>query len=341
MNTRAAVVPYWLETLIAFKLCWAALVFGAGTGILPALALLAFSLARHASPWRALRPVLATAALGSGIDLAFTMAGVYAFPGSGFPLWLLVLWLAFAHALHHGFTFLKRWPIAAVALFGAVCGPASYLLGRQLDVVEFPLGLGLTLAILAAAWALLLPLALWMARVRAQESTSIRGALLLACAAVACLSLAPTGVHASGDTWRMHGEARMSVLFRTIYDIRLYTTGDPTMFRFPGQQPYKLELHYRMNIPASLLLRETRKQWQAQDVDAPPAWISTLQATLPSVKAGDRLALEVARDGSTLLHNDVPVARLEDQDLVEAFAGIWLAAGTSEPALRRQLLGIP
>lgn len=340
MTARTAILPYWLETLLIFKLSWVLLVVGNTSGVLPALLLFAFSVARHTRPAGALRTLVPTAALGLGLDVLLALSGIYTFDGALFPIWLVVLWLSFAHALHHALVFLRNWPVPVVALLGALTGPASYLLGHLLGAVDFPHGLLPTLVLLGLCWALLLPLTLWMANSPAGVKRELRSLLLLCCA-TAGLPFVSDPLHASDNALRLQGEARMSVLFRPIYDIRLFVPDGNRGFSFPAQQTYTLELQYRLDIPAQTLLKETLKQWQAQGVDARPDWIRSLEDAFPTVQSGDRLALVVTPEGAVLLHNDAPGARLRDTELVEAFAGIWLADNTTQPGLRRKLLGSP
>ncbi|WP_295799189.1 DUF2878 domain-containing protein [uncultured Microbulbifer sp.] len=102
--------------------------------------------------------LLDTAMFASGV---LSSSGGQAFP----PIWLLLLWLNFAMALRYCFAFLQKslWLSAAAGFFA---GPASYFTGAYLNggvVLMSPLFLGLL--VLAATWAIFLPLLVALARV--------------------------------------------------------------------------------------------------------------------------------------------------------------------------------
>ncbi|WP_078085806.1 DUF2878 domain-containing protein [Microbulbifer mangrovi] len=80
------------------------------------------------------------------------------------PVWLSLLWVNFALALRFAFHFLQRkfW---VAALFGAIGGPASYLVGAKINAsVSLAEPLGLSLAILAGLWTVYLPVVMQCAK---------------------------------------------------------------------------------------------------------------------------------------------------------------------------------
>lgn len=69
-------------------------------------------------------------------------------------------------------------------------------------------------------------------------------------------------------------------------------------------------------------------------------WLSALQNLIPDVQDGDRLVgLWQPDRGMTLFFNGRSRGSLSDLTLSQRFMGIWLSAKTSEPELRRALLG--
>lgn len=324
----------WINLLL-FKLSWLLLVLGQDQGLPWALGLQLLSLACHANLRAALPPALSVAALGILVDAACGLSGFFRFPGDGFPAWLAVLWLAFGLVLQQGLQFLRHIALRYQILLGAALGPLAYGLGARFGAVDFGPEQPLALSMLALLWAALLPLSL---RLRLQGRPALAPVLL-----GLLLAGGVQGVHAedrAATPLVLIGEARLDWLFRTIYEARLYAANPG--FRFPATQAYLLELEYRLSIKGTRIAAETLKQWQAQGVEAAPAWAGLLEKLLPDVASGDRLALQVAANGhGTLLFNGSPLARLEDPDFVAAFAGIWLADSTTRPDLRRQLLGLP
>ncbi len=73
---------------------------------------------------------------------------------------------------------------------------------------------------------------------------------------------------------------------------------------------------------------ERRQQWQQ--------WLVT---AFPDVKKGDRITgFHRPGEGALFLTNGRQTGIVPDPEFSRLFFGIWLAAGTSEPALRRSLL---
>lgn len=142
-----------------FQLAWFACVFGARQPWLLVLALgcVAAHLAWISQPgeWRGL---LAVAACGWALDSILLQLGLFQFAGNSpvLPLWLALLWLAFATSLRHSLNWTAR-PWWLGSLVGAIGGPLSYLGGARLANVGFPLGVTATLLVLALIWAMLLP----------------------------------------------------------------------------------------------------------------------------------------------------------------------------------------
>jgi hypothetical protein len=106
------------------------------------------------------KTVLATGVLGSAADLLLVRAGLFAFRGGGYPLWMAALWLNFGTVLNVSLRWLQgRWWLAAA--LGAVAGPLVYLGGARLGATDLQPG---TLIAAAAQFAVAVPALLWLAR---------------------------------------------------------------------------------------------------------------------------------------------------------------------------------
>lgn len=140
-----------------FQTVWFTCVLG-GAALVPlAVALLAAHFLLVPSTERELRTVLPLAGLGIALDALLSAAGVFSFDEALLPLWLGLLWVAFAASLHRAFGFLAAHPLRA-GLVGGVAVPLNYLVGARLGAVSLPLGDGVTLVILMGIWAVFLPL---------------------------------------------------------------------------------------------------------------------------------------------------------------------------------------
>lgn len=151
---------------VAFQAAWFAAVGGAAAGhdwAGPAATAVvaAVHLATAPQPRRELGVLLAVGALGTVWDSVLVALGVVEYRGAALgpglaPVWIATLWIAFATTLSGSLRWLqgRRW---LAALLGAVFGPLAYAAGESMGAVRLP---ALTaLAVEAAGWAVLLPLA--------------------------------------------------------------------------------------------------------------------------------------------------------------------------------------
>jgi hypothetical protein len=328
---------YPLLNLLLFKLSWLLLVLGQQSGLPWALALQALSLALHPALRSALLPALGVALAGIAIDVLCQLSGLFVFPQDRFPLWLAVLWFAFAFALPQGLGFLRKLHLPVLAGVGLVLGPLSYGIGYRMGAVEFGLPLLPTLALLALIWCIFLPCAAHAPRLRLQPSA------LLLVMFVGSLPSSPQAI--AGETTpqlsqHLIGQASLSWFFRPIYEAWLYA--DTEDFVYPPSSAYTFMLEYKLPLKQQQIVKETLRQWEKQQVEVQPAWVELLDTLIPDVRSGDRLALQVdAEQRAQLLYNERSVGQIDDPDFVRAFAGIWLAETTTRPDLRQQLLGLP
>jgi len=149
-----------LANAVLFQLGWFACVLGAQRPWLLPIAL-ACLLAhfRWIARGRGEAWLVAGATLGgSALDSLLLHLGLFDFAGDSplLPPWLALLWALFATTLNHCLAWTAR-PWWLGSLLGAVGGPLSYLGGAQLAGVGLPLGLWITLPLLALIWAGLLP----------------------------------------------------------------------------------------------------------------------------------------------------------------------------------------
>ncbi len=135
------------------------------------------------------------------------------------------------------------------------------------------------------------------------------------------------------------GEARLTVMFWDVYDSTLYA---PQGEYRPGVRPLRLEIRYLRNIKAKDLVKQTRKEWQAQGVMTPEhdQWLAELGTFWPDVADNDTITLDLdAAGAATFSFNGEVVGQIADAQFGEDFAGIWLAPSTTRPELRAALIG--
>ncbi|MCJ8217405.1 DUF2878 domain-containing protein [Aeromonas veronii] len=144
--------------LLGFNLYWLLAVKWQQPGPLLAMLLLHFLFSpSRQRDWR----LLPIAVAGCLLDVLLWQLGLFSFP-SGFPLWLVLLWLGFALTLAHGMRWLLRLPRWQQALFGVFGGASSYVAGAAMGAVHLPWGIWISSALLAVIWMWWLPVLLWV-----------------------------------------------------------------------------------------------------------------------------------------------------------------------------------
>ncbi|MBM4255634.1 MAG: DUF2878 domain-containing protein [Deltaproteobacteria bacterium] len=164
-----------LVNIITFYLAWFACVLGAAhqylfLGPLAVLVLLGlhFYLLAGYSPVQEFRLLITAGALGLVLDSLQAFLGVFAFanvtPGRWVsPLWMVVLWIAFATTLHTSLRWLSgKYTLAAV--LGAVGGPLSYYSGAKLGALVLSPDLTLSFVVMAIVWGIAMPILVWLAK---------------------------------------------------------------------------------------------------------------------------------------------------------------------------------
>ena len=161
--------------------------------------------------------------------------------------------------------------------------------------------------------------------------------------AVLLISLALTGAAVRADETapdlQMVGEARLKVLFWSVYDSRLYTAdGDYQA----GERPVRLDIQYLMNIDADSLVERTASEWDAQqrNHERQEQWLQTLSNLWTDVSESDTISLEILEDNRSVFYrNGELLGTLDDPEFGQYFLDIWLSPETTRPELRERLLG--
>jgi hypothetical protein len=163
-----------LVSVVAFYLCWYACVGGAARG-LPWLGPLA--VAAYAVPYlrtfssgrartRQVRLLALAGVVGYLADSVLVLTGVLTFPPHavlGWPstVWMVALWVLQAAVLGGLMSWMQgRFALAALA--GAVGGPLAYLAGERMGAAVLGPTHAVAFAVVAAEWAMAMPLLVWM-----------------------------------------------------------------------------------------------------------------------------------------------------------------------------------
>ena len=172
----------------------------------------------------------------------------------------------------------------------------------------------------------------------------VTAAAILVCITLALPStlLASTDqrVESNADKLQQVGEARLTKLFWTIYESRLYTTTGT----YRGIEPdLVLEITYQRKISSEQLINSTRSEWQAMSLYTKvqsESWLEKLENIWPDVTKGDVLRLQVDHDmNSHFYFNGRPIGSMEKPEFTRHFLAIWLSPDSRYSELQQQLTG--
>ena len=156
---------------------------------------------------------------------------------------------------------------------------------------------------------------------------------------------APAEVAAALVSAQLQGEGRLRFFGLRVYDARLWSGATRVSGANREGTPFALELVYARSLDGKLIaersLKEMRRQRDITEEEA-TRWLSAMRTLFPDVNEGDRLTgIHLPGMGARFAFNGQPVGDVRDPEFARLFFGIWLAAQSSEPALRDALLGRP
>lgn len=135
------------------------------------------------------------------------------------------------------------------------------------------------------------------------------------------------------------GESRLSFLFWDVYDARLYVTDD----FYQPDKPFALTLRYLRNFTGSDIAERSIKEIRQQgftDDQVLSLWEAQLSEIFPDVVEGDEIiGISDPSQGARFFHNGELIGEISDKTFSRWFFDIWLSEKTSEPEMRKSLLG--
>lgn len=141
-----------------------------------------------------------------------------------------------------------------------------------------------------------------------------------------------------GNSMKLVGKARFTVLFWDIYDSTLYS---PSGEFNDDTDEFVLNITYLKDINNKDLLDRTVEQWKHLGLpkSAYQPYLKNLLTLWPDIYEGDSLTMHVDNQGTRFYHNQSLTGSITDLGFGQMFASIWLSPNTSQPAIRAQLLG--
>lgn len=142
------------------------------------------------------------------------------------------------------------------------------------------------------------------------------------------------------------GSASLRFLGFPVYHAHLYV---PVGFLVDAYftHPFALELHYLRSLQGEAIahrsIEEMRRLDSLSDADA-QTWLHGMKRAFPNVADGDRLTgiyQPTTAPHTRFFANGKASGQIEGARFARLFFGIWLAPNTSQPELRRRLIGRP
>ena len=147
-----------------------------------------------------------------------------------------------------------------------------------------------------------------------------------------------TKVQSSAEL-KLVGQAQMRWLMFPLYRVSLKTADGRYQ---ENRYPQMLDILYLRNIDKQDLLAATDDQWNRLGVSQAKRklWISQLDKLWPTIRKGDRLAFQVNPDGyNYFIYNGKKIGGVADKQFGKSFLDIWLSPKTSQPGIRKRLIG--
>ncbi len=124
-----------------------------------------------------------------------------------------------------------------------------------------------------------------------------------------------------------------------VYDANLWAPDG----KWSWQAPFALDIRYARTIKGKALADKSVEEMQrvnAGDDAKRKKWGEAMERLFPDVKDGDRLVgVHFPGKGAHFYNQDKLLGVVNDTEFSEAFFSIWLGTDTSEPSMRKKLLG--
>ncbi|MCI4428238.1 MAG: chalcone isomerase family protein [Burkholderiales bacterium] len=152
----------------------------------------------------------------------------------------------------------------------------------------------------------------------------------------------PSEVADAESPLRLLGRGTLRFFGLMVYEARLWAAADFVAGRFDAHA-FALELIYARKLEGAAIAQrsivEMRRSGSVTDSQA-QAWLEEMARAFPDIKPGDRLTgVHTPGAATRFFFNGKLTTAVADSQFARSFFGIWLAAGTSEPGLRQQLIG--
>lgn len=173
----------------------------------------------------------------------------------------------------------------------------------------------------------------------------LRLALLLALAIPALAEVSPPELAPAVLTLmpevKYRGGGEQTFLGWSIYDGHYWSPGGG----WSTDQPFALGLVYHHSFNGTMIAERSAEEMTRLGYGTPhqrERWAQQMKRIFPDVDEGDCLiGVNLPDEGVRFFRNGALIGNIDDREFARAFFAIWLDPRTSEPALRKKLLGEP
>ncbi|MDX2217962.1 MAG: chalcone isomerase family protein [Burkholderiales bacterium] len=135
------------------------------------------------------------------------------------------------------------------------------------------------------------------------------------------------------------GDTNFRFIGMKVYDIRLWAPEG----RYAPDKPFALELVYDMNFKGTDIAKRSIDEKRGQGYGPEEKlnrWYAEMAKIFPDIKPGDTLiGIHVPGKEARFYTRSKFIAAVADPEFSRAFFDIWLSEKTSQPGLRKRLLG--
>ncbi len=136
------------------------------------------------------------------------------------------------------------------------------------------------------------------------------------------------------------GEGRLTLLFWDVYDATLYAPEGT----WNSKKPFALTLSYLRDLEGSDIAERSVEEIQKQgfnDETKLSKWHQEMQDIFPDVRHGTELTgVHIPGRATHFFEDGKKIGTITDPEFGQYFFDIWLGEKTSEPGLRKQLIGL-
>ena len=138
------------------------------------------------------------------------------------------------------------------------------------------------------------------------------------------------------------GKTRLKVFGFSIYDAQLWAAADFSVGDYANTS-FALEIDYLRNFDNDAVAQRSIKEMRnigSMKPEQESLWLAEMSRLFPDIKKGDRLVgIHQPGVGAVFAMNGKTIGEIRDPEFARLFFGIWLSPKTSQPQMRRELLG--